>query len=129
MSFRRSLFLEHRFNDALTAYSLGEDWEICVRVSRTHDLVLTSTARLQHLNAPGNRLSRPDRLRTMVRNDHLFYRRLYSRSERRRLKMRTALGWFRFGVVVYAAANAKSGDWASARALVNELWRQVRRTS
>jgi GT2 family glycosyltransferase len=56
MSFRRSVFDKHSFNEELLGYGLGEDVEFTYRVHQDGRLVVTPRARLEHLESACNRM-------------------------------------------------------------------------
>ena len=51
MSYRREVLAEFRFDDALAAYYVGDDFEMAYRVSRRYRLLQTGEARLMHYSA------------------------------------------------------------------------------
>jgi glycosyltransferase involved in cell wall biosynthesis len=70
-AWRVKVFREHRFSEFFSGYSLAEDKEFSVRVSRKHPLAVCGGARLRHLREHGGR---PRRFRMgfyHVRN-HLY---------------------------------------------------------
>lgn len=54
-SYKRSVFLEHRFDENLKGYAIKEDMDLCVRVGRTHFFLQTPYAGIYHNRSPVNR--------------------------------------------------------------------------
>lgn len=54
-SYRRSLLDQHRFDEALTGYSMLEDLDLSYRIHRQARLVVKPEARLTHRRSPSNR--------------------------------------------------------------------------
>jgi GT2 family glycosyltransferase len=54
-SYRRSLLNQHRFDEALTGYSMLEDLDLSYRIHRQARLVVQPEARLTHRRSPSNR--------------------------------------------------------------------------
>ncbi|MFB6231288.1 MAG: glycosyltransferase family 2 protein [Salinibacter sp.] len=54
-SYRRTLLEQHRFDEALTGYSMLEDLDLSYRIQRQARLVVQPEARLTHRRSPRNR--------------------------------------------------------------------------
>jgi len=54
-SYKRSVFLEHRFDETLGGYAIREDMDLCTRVGRDHDFFQTPYAGIYHNRSPANR--------------------------------------------------------------------------
>lgn len=124
MSYRRSVFAAFRVDESLTGYSFGEDWELGVRISQHHELILTNKARLEHRHSPLHRLPEPELLTMIMRNRHAFFLKHRSPAERRQLRVRAALAWYRAGMVLFATGAARAGKMHCAQTVLRELWRQ-----
>lgn len=57
MTFRKSVFMQERFCEALIRYAAGEDQDFSYRASRHGALVVAAKAKLCHLEISGGRLS------------------------------------------------------------------------
>lgn len=74
MSYRRSLLTERGFDSTrYNAYG-GEDKECSYRISRTHRLVVTPRARLEHRESPRMRPDERLRGRALVHGRYMFFR-------------------------------------------------------
>ena len=76
MAFRRELFAHERFDETLTGYGYGEDWEFSKRAKRWGSLYLAPDARIRHDAAAENRLSSRGELETRWHNFRYIYRKL-----------------------------------------------------
>jgi GT2 family glycosyltransferase len=75
MSFRRSVFARHRFDEWYDGYGLGEDLDFSYRVSREWPLVQTPAARLEHRQSPAGRERLPRLQEMSALNRYRFVRR------------------------------------------------------
>lgn len=71
MAFRRSVLLDHPFDETLADYALGEDREIGYRLSPTHWILHAPRARVVHRRDPGSRTS-PRRFGYMAARNYLY---------------------------------------------------------
>ncbi|MCE5204280.1 MAG: glycosyltransferase [Actinomycetia bacterium] len=76
MSFRRSVFDRHAFDESLEGYSLGEDVDFTYRVSREGPLYVTPRARLRHCQSPRDRAAAQKIASDDVVRRHEFVRRM-----------------------------------------------------
>jgi GT2 family glycosyltransferase len=53
--YRRELFVNERFDEALPGYSLAEDWDLTKRAARYGELTIVTSARVTHKHSPKNR--------------------------------------------------------------------------
>jgi len=65
-SYRRSLLNQHRFDEALTGYSMLEDLDLSYRIHRQARLVVQPEARLTHRRSPSNRFDAKRYNRTLT---------------------------------------------------------------
>lgn len=75
-SYRRSLFERERFDEALVAYALAEDWDITKRAARHGALLVAEKARVRHECSPHNRLDTRNYLEMRVKNVLYLYEKL-----------------------------------------------------
>lgn len=54
-SYKRSVFLQHRFDETLGGYAIREDMDLCTRVGRIHHYLQTPYAGIEHNRSPANR--------------------------------------------------------------------------
>lgn len=97
MSYRRRVFDRQRFDEGLPGYGLGEDVDLSYRVSRSGRLVLTTSARLVHLQSGTNRLTTVQYTR-----DELITRARRVRARTGRMRMRSY--WWSVGGQIAALA-------------------------
>lgn len=125
MSFRRDAYANNRADESLRGYSMGEDWDLSARVSKSWDLVLTSNAMLMHNESPKARLSNANRLAMYVRNMHHFANTHAKSSISGQLLRVTSVAWFRVGIVLYSLSYILHGQRSVGMSMLGELLRQV----
>ncbi len=76
MAFRASLFERELFDQQLTDYSYGEDWEFCKRARRHGRLYLVRGATVIHHESPTNRYKQRRLLEQRWQNVRYFYDKL-----------------------------------------------------
>jgi GT2 family glycosyltransferase len=93
-TWRREVFVRHKFSSYFEGYGLYEDMDFCVRAAADAPLYLATRARLAHYHAPAGRPSRFRYGRMVVRNGWFVWRRRHTRpslSSRARWWTTTAL--------------------------------------
>src|SRR6478672_1843240 len=70
MSFRMAIFDEFAFDEELTGYSMGEDYDFTFRVSRKHQLAVEPAAECVHHFTPTMRGSPRTRARMRTEATH-----------------------------------------------------------
>jgi GT2 family glycosyltransferase len=84
MSYRKIIFLKHRFDETLGRYAWMEDCDFSWRVSRDGALFFNPAARLQHLNSPVSRDSQMAISKLFMKNySYLFFKNFYPRNRLR----------------------------------------------
>jgi GT2 family glycosyltransferase len=102
-AFRRKLFQNELFDEQLTGYCYGEDWEFSKRARRYGDIVLIPEAKVAHHVSPINRFDLEQRLSTRWKNFLYFYDKLaddsaYDRVCRLWWMIGESLRWMRAGI-------------------------------
>lgn len=95
MSLRRELAIEHRFDENLERYSLGEDMDLSWRASADRPLLLVPQARVKHEGLGWESLDLSRRFEGKI----LSYSYHYLKNLRGRLRYRLAFAWLAFGIV------------------------------
>jgi len=123
MSFRRTLLERHRFDEALSRYWWGDDWDLSYRVSREARLVQLPDARLAHDQAEPGRDGERRGWRMMVVNHRYLYEKHF----------RSAGGgwlpcwWGELGFLILASLRALTGRGAGAlRGMAEGYWELAR---
>ena len=80
MSFRRELVKANPFDTWFTGYSYREDVDFSYRISREAKLLLTPSARLEHLHSPSNRMKVRDAKAMEMANHFYVYKKLVRKS-------------------------------------------------
>jgi GT2 family glycosyltransferase len=88
MSFRAAIFDEFAFDDEMTGYSMGEDYDFAFRVSRKHRLAIEPAAECVHHFTPTMRGSRRTHARMRTEATHRWV------SRHRTLGMSLAAFWW-----------------------------------
>jgi len=94
MAYRSRLFECERFDELLTGYALGEDWEFSARSRRYGELWLCDGARVVHFVSPANRLSLQRARKDRWLNFLYFYDKLGAREL---LTNHFCRAWWMFG--------------------------------
>jgi glycosyltransferase involved in cell wall biosynthesis len=72
-SYKRSVFLQHRFDESLGGYAIREDMDLCTRIGRTHHYLQTPHAGIYHNRSPANRTKlRALNERRMINYTYMF---------------------------------------------------------
>ncbi len=103
MAVRRSVFDHELFDEALTGYGYGEDWEFSKRAARHGPFYLAPEAQLRHDAVSENRFSSRDQFQTRWDNFRYIYAKLRADASvadafwYRWWMFGEALQWLRFG--------------------------------
>jgi GT2 family glycosyltransferase len=107
VAYRRQCLLEEQFREFLPGYTLAEDLELSLRISRRWDLVQTPAARLFHKRSAANRGGRGDRASRVVYS-HFYIFHQHMPHDPSHL---AAFAWANVGLVGLALGGAvKSGQ-------------------
>ncbi|MGH2786375.1 MAG: glycosyltransferase family 2 protein [Actinomycetota bacterium] len=124
MSFRRKVFENERFDEALAGYADKEDIDFTYRVSRRFVLVQTPRARCDHLKTETSRLAE-SQLQRMKLSNHLY---LYRKNMPQDLKHKVALWWGFLGLLILNIGQAVfRRDSGLISGIVVGAWEQARR--
>jgi glycosyltransferase involved in cell wall biosynthesis len=99
MTFRREVLQEFRFDEALTDYWLGDDFDIAYRVSRKYKLIQTPDARALHYLSPLGRDSLRRLHKMMVINHYYLFNKHFGKD----WKLRFYWAWSEVGLWLFAA--------------------------
>jgi GT2 family glycosyltransferase len=102
MAFRRKVFDDERFDEALAGYAFKEDVDFTYRVSRRFTLLQTPLATCDHLEAQTGRLP-THRLMRLALGNHLY---LHRKNMPQDLKHRAALWWGLLGLFIWLMGRA-----------------------
>jgi GT2 family glycosyltransferase len=102
LAFRRKVFDDFMFDEALETYALKEDVDFSYRVSRHYRLLIAPGARFRHHKTPTARMSVRARSRMHVINNH----RLFVKNLDGTLAQRVAFGWAMCGRAIYELARS-----------------------
>ena len=123
MSYRREVFDQERFDEALEGYAFKEDLDFSYRVwKRGYVLVQTPEARIHHLRVGEDRLRAHDLQRMWLGNQ--FY--LHRKNMPQTVRNRAALWWALVGTFVFNAGKVvQTRDPGWVTGLVVGAWEQV----
>jgi GT2 family glycosyltransferase len=93
MAYRSSLFSTERFDERLSGYCFGEDWEFSLRASRYGRLLVAEGAELHHYHSPVNRAG----ARTLCKMRWINYQYFFRKHRRQNLFDRLLLAWWKLG--------------------------------
>jgi GT2 family glycosyltransferase len=102
MSYRREVFADERFDEALAGYAYKEDIDFSYRVSRRYVLLQTPAARYRHVMTPSQRMSVHQVQRMLVVNHAYLHRKLMPQT----FGSRMALWWAILGVFILGIGKA-----------------------
>lgn len=123
MSFRRKVFEQERFDEALAGYGHKEDIDLSYRVSRHYVLLQTPKARCHHFLSSTSRLSSHEVRRMNIANQFYLHRKLMPQTARYRI----ALYWALFGDLMLNLGRAvRDGDPGLVTGIVVGVWEQLR---
>lgn len=93
-AYRRGLFARELFDETLTGYCLGEDWDFTKRAARRGNLVIVERARVRHEPSPNNRADVRRYLKQRRENTLYLYDKLHAGRD---LRERLWKLWWVFG--------------------------------
>ena len=102
MSYKRAVFEQERFDEALAGYGYKEDIDFSFRVSRRYTLVQTPKARCDHLKAPSARLNSHNLQRMNMANQFYLHRKLMPQN----VFHKAALWWALLGLFILNVGKA-----------------------
>lgn len=123
MSYRRAVFEQERFDEALSGYASQEDIDFSYRVSRKWTLVQTPHARCEHYKTITDRLD-STKLERMKLANHFY---LFKKNMPQDLRHRSALWWGLVGLFLHNAVKATARrDPGLALGIAIGAWEQAR---
>jgi len=123
MSYKRAVFEQERFDEALAGYGYKEDIDFSFRVSRRYTLVQTPKARCDHLKAPSARLNSHNLQRMNMANQFYLHRKLMPQN----VFHKAALWWALLGLFILNVGKAvQTKDRGLVTGLVAGAFEQAR---
>jgi GT2 family glycosyltransferase len=124
MSYRREVFEQERFDEALAGYAFKEDIDFSYRVARRgYVLVQTPRARIVHRRSPSERLSAFDRQRMALANQFYLHRKNMPQTPR----YKAALWWALLGSLpLNMGRMVRKRDTGWLTGFVAGAWEQAR---
>lgn len=122
MSYRRKVFADERFDEALSGYGHKEDIDFSHRVARRYTLVQTPKARCHHFRSSSSRLSSHQLLRMNLANQFYLHRKLMPQT----LRYKAALYWALLGVFTINIGKAlRDRDPGLVTGMIVGVWEQA----
>lgn len=123
MAYKREVFENERFDEALAGYGYKEDIDLSYRVSRRYTLVQTPKARCDHLKSPSARLNSHNLQRMNLANQFYLHRKLMPQTAGHRF----ALWWALLGLFILNIGKAlQTGDRGLVTGMVAGAVEQAR---
>jgi GT2 family glycosyltransferase len=123
MSYRREVFDQERFDEALSGYAYKEDIDFSYRVSRHFTLVQTPHARCDHLKSDSARMNSHQLQRMNLANQFYLHRKLMPQTGRNK----AALWWALIGLFILNLGKAvQTRDSGLVTGMVTGAWEQAR---
>jgi GT2 family glycosyltransferase len=123
MSYRRAVFSQERFDEALSGYASQEDIDFSYRVSRRYVLVQTPQARCDHFKTGTDRLP-AHQLERMKLANHFY---LFRKNMPQDLRHNAALWWGLVGLFIHNCCKAVvRRDPGLATGIAVGAWEQAR---
>jgi len=123
MSYRRRVFENERFDEALSGYAYKEDIDFSYRVSRRHALIQTPKAKCDHVKSVSSRMSSHQLQRMNLANQFYLHRKLMPQHAR----YKAALWWALLGLFILNLGKAaQTRDPGLVTGMVSGAWEQAR---
>jgi GT2 family glycosyltransferase len=123
MSYRRCVFDQEHFDEALAGYAYKEDIDFSYRVSRRYTLLQTPNARCDHLKSSTSRMGSHQLQRMNLANQFYLHRKLMPQD----VFHKAALWWALLGLfILNLGKSAQMRDPGLVTGMIVGVWEQAR---